>query len=90
MKVINIMASFLVCVSTFVIIVLIFSKSKELYKNNFIKREILRLGLILISMGSLWNCVSATPTPKSEILLNIGMAITFVSFTYNKIFNKNK
>ncbi len=85
MKIINVISSLLIFISTFSIVVIIFSQSKRLYESRYLKREVLRVGLLFICFGSLWNFLDTSIPPKSEVILNVGVAIVSVIFLINEI-----
>ena len=77
--VINEVANFLMCVSVTMFYVYLYGdKSKVVHRWSFVGHWTLKLGLIGIIIGSALNVLTLSDPPLTEVVLNVGLALTFV------------
>jgi hypothetical protein len=89
---INEIANLLICVNTTLFYIFVFGRDVKVISNlNIIEQWMLRLGLILPAVGSLYNVLTAQYPPIPEIVMNIGWAslFTWASIFHYKTFVKN-
>ena len=74
-QVINELANIVICVTTTLFYIFIFGREvKAIAKLNIIEQWMLRAGLALPAVGSLYNVLTAQYPPTPEILINVGWA----------------
>lgn len=93
MQIINELASIVNLICGILFYVFVFGReSKRLQSLPLMEQWFLRLSLIFIASGSLWNVLYLSYPPNVEILINCGYALLFiwaVKFHY-RMFVKNK
>ena len=77
MIIINAVANIIITLSMSLFMIFVFGKSNMMQKVHWLERFIIKIGLALLSAGSLFNFLTLSNPPKSEVLLNIGLAIVF-------------
>jgi hypothetical protein len=91
-QVINELANIVICVTTTLFYIFIFGREvKAIAKLNIIEQWMLRAGLALPAVGSLYNVLTAQYPPTPEILINVGWASLFIwaCIFHYKTFIKN-
>jgi hypothetical protein len=77
--VINEVSNFVMCVSVIMMYVYLYGdKTKVVHKWSFVGHWTLKLGLIGIILGSALNVLTLSDPPLTEVVLNVGLALTFV------------
>jgi hypothetical protein len=93
MEIINFIANIMICISVTLFIIAVFgSQNKVIMSMNVFEKFLIKLGLSITSCGSLFNVLTLSTPNKTEILLNVGLALIFtwaVHFHF-KYFIKNK
>lgn len=76
---INAFCNIIICFSISAFIVFVFGRKNSMM-NSLPKWEstMVRIGLITICCGSLFNLLTLSTPPLSELILNIGLAIIFL------------
>lgn len=90
---INEVANFLMCVSVTMFYVYLYGdKSKVVHRWSFVGHWTLKLGLIGIIIGSALNVLTLSDPPLTEVVLNAGLALTFVwaYLFHRKMFDAKK
>jgi len=87
MQVINEIANILICGNATLFYIFVFGREiKALARLNLAEQIMLRVGLALPAIGSLFNVLTAQYPPIPEILINIGYASLW---TWASIFHYN-
>lgn len=73
----NAIANIIITFSVAMFMIFVFGRSNMMQKVHWLERFIIKIGLALLSAGSLFNFLYLTNPPMSEIILNIGLAIVF-------------
>jgi len=82
MIVINTLANIVISLSVAMFMIFIFGRSNMMNRVNWMERVTIKVGLALLSAGSLFNFLTA-PNPRfTEVILNIGLAIVFAWGAY--------
>lgn len=91
-QVINELANIIICVTTTLFYIFIFGREvKAIARLSTIEQWMLRVGLALPAVGSLYNVLTAQYPPTPEIIINVGWASLFLwaSIFHYKTFVKN-
>jgi len=89
---INELANIIICVTTTLFYIFIFGREvKAIARLSIIEQWMLRAGLALPAVGSLYNVLTAQYPPTPEIIINVGWASLFLwaSIFHYKTFVKN-
>lgn len=87
MQIINELANLLICVNATLFYIFVFGRDiKALARLNLAEQIMLRTGLAIPAIGSLFNVLTAQYPPIPEILINIGYASLW---TWASIFHYN-
>lgn len=82
MIIINILANIVIAFSVAMFMIFVFGRSNMMNKIHWMERFSIKMGLALLSAGSLFNFLTA-PNPRfTEVILNIGLAIVFAWGAY--------
>jgi len=85
MNIVNEIACLLIFVNTALFYIFIFGRSVPIIDNlPKVENYLLRIGLITISAGGLFNVLSTSYPPNIEIIINVGYACLF---TWASIFH---
>lgn len=92
MTIINAIANLIISLSTSAFIVFVFGRFTIMDKLPKFETFTIKFALCLLASGSLWSFVSMTTPPLSEVLMNCGLALTFLwaSIFHYKHFVKKK
>jgi hypothetical protein len=89
---INLICNIIIAGSMSAFIVFAFGRSNSrLYRLPVYEQYLVKAGLSLISAGAMFNAFTLSTPPWTEVLLNIGLALTFVwaaVFHYNHFVKK--
>ena len=88
---INEVSNLVMCVSVIMMYVYLYGdKTKVVHKWSFVGHWTLKLGLIGIILGSVLNVLTLSDPPLTEVVLNVGLAMTFVwaYLFHRKMFNE--
>ena len=88
---INEASNLVMCVSVIMMYVYLYGdKTKVVHKWSFVGHWTLKLGLIGIICGSALNVLTLSDPPMTEVVLNVGLAMTFVwaYLFHRKMFNE--
>ena len=90
MTLLNAIANLIITGSVALFMIFVFGRSSMMNKIHFIERVTIRLGLALVSAGSLFNFLTFSHPQDSEVILNIGLAFVFswAAFFHFKYFVK--
>jgi len=89
---INAFCNVVIFLSVSAFIVFVFGRLNLTQKFGIVQKWIVKSGLALVAAGSLFNFVTLSEPPFTEILLNIGLAILFLwaaVFNYTHFVNKD-
>ena len=76
---INIVANMIMLISVVMFYLYLYGdNSKVVHRWNFVGHWSLKLGLIGIAVGNMYNVLSLCNPPTSELVLNVGLAIVFL------------
>lgn len=75
---INAFCNVVICISVSAFIVFVFGRLDLTQKFGIVQKWIVKSGLSLVAAGSLFNFVTLSEPPFTEVLLNIGLAILFL------------
>lgn len=82
MIIINILANIVIAFSVAMFMIFVFGRSTMMNKIHWMERFSIKMGLALLSAGSLFNFLTV-PNPRfTEVVLNVGLAIVFVWGAY--------
>lgn len=92
MTIINLVANAIISISISAFIVFVFGRFSMMDKLPKYEVLTIKSGLCLIAAGSLFNCLTFSHPVTSEIILNCGLAITFLwaAIFHYKYFVKKK
>lgn len=92
MIIINAIANIIITFSVAMFMIFIFGRSSMMERIHWLERTVIKIGLALLSAGSLFNFLTLPHPQKSEVILNIGLAIVFGwgAYFHFKYFVKNK
>lgn len=92
MIIINAIANIIITFSVAMFMIFIFGRSSMMERIHWLERTVIKVGLALLSAGSLFNFLTLPHPQKSEVILNIGLAIVFGwgAYFHFKYFVKNK
>ena len=91
-QIINELANIIICATTTLFYIFVFGREvKAIAKLSAIEQWMLRVGLALPAVGSLYNVLTAQFPPIPEILMNVGWASLFLwaSIFHYKTFVKH-
>jgi len=90
MMIINLISNLLITISVALFMIFVFGKSNMMSKVSYFERISIKIGLALVSAGSLFNFLTASNPQSSEVLLNAGLAVVFTwgAFFHFKYFVK--
>ena len=91
--IINTLASLIITIAVSAFIVFVFGRFSKMDKLPRYEVFIVKMGLCLTASGSLFNCLTLSSPPLSEVFLNCGLAITFLwgaIFHYKYFVKKEK
>lgn len=74
---INAIANIIVTISVALFMIFVFGRSNLMQKIHWLESLTIKVGLAVLSAGSLYNFLNLKNPPTEEILLNIGLAIVF-------------
>ncbi len=74
---INAIANIIVTISVALFMIFVFGRSNLMQKIHWLERTTIKVGLAILSAGSLHNFFHLKNPDTSEILLNVGLAIVF-------------
>lgn len=77
MIIINAIANIIIALSVAMFMIFVFGRSGMIHKIHWLERIIIKVGLALLSAGSLFNFLTLRHPQNSEIILNIGLAVVF-------------
>lgn len=80
--IINAIANFIITFSVAMFMIFVFGRSNMMQKVHWLERLTIKIGLALLSAGSLFSFLCLTNPPVSEVILNIGLAIVFAWGAY--------
>ncbi len=90
MQTLNQIASFLIMSSSLCLLFRHYADHNSRFEKVLSKYFYLafKLLLVVMAMGTLWNIFKSTPTPTSEIVLNVGLAgfMLLMCYVFDKIF----
>ena len=75
---INAFCNVVICISVCAFMVFVFGRLDVTAKFGAIQKLIVKSGLALIAAGSLFNFITMSRPPFTEILMNIGLAVLFL------------
>jgi hypothetical protein len=90
---INAFCNVVICLSVSAFMVFVFGRLDLTEKFGTVQKWIVKSGLALVSAGALFNFITLSKPPFTEILMNIGLAILFLwaaVFHYTHFVNKDK
>lgn len=90
-KLINAFCNVVICISISAFMIFIFGRLDLTAKFGTVQRWIVKSGLALIAAGSLFNFLTMSVPPVTEVILNVGLAIIFLwaaVFHYNHFVKK--
>ena len=90
--VINLISNLFISFSAFTLLINIFGDPSNKVWNEPIKAWVAKLGLTMTTCGALWNVYSLSTPPRSEVLLNVGIACSLflLSWWQWEQFKENK
>jgi hypothetical protein len=74
---INAIANLIMTLGIAAFMIFVFGKNNMMYKITWIERNFIKLALATAACGSLYNFLTFTNPPTSEIILNVGLAMIF-------------
>jgi hypothetical protein len=90
-KLINAFCNVVICLSISAFMIFVFGRLNLTAKFGIVQRWIVKSGLALIAAGSLFNFLTMSVPPITEVILNIGLAVIFLwaaIFHYTHFVNK--
>jgi hypothetical protein len=75
---INAFCNVVICLSVTAFIVFVFGRLDLTAKFGIIQRWIVKTGLSLVAAGALFNFITLSNPPFTEIVMNVGLAILFL------------
>ena len=90
---INAFCNVVICLSVSAFMIFVFGRLDLTQKFGIIQKWIVKSGLALVSAGSLFNFITLSVPPFTEVLMNIGLAFLFLwaaVFHYTHFVNKDK
>ena len=75
---INAFCNVVICLSVSAFMVFVFGRLDVTAKFGIVQKWIVKLGLALVSAGALFNFITLSKPPFTEILMNIGLAVLFL------------
>lgn len=75
--IINGIANLIITFAVAMFMIFVFGRSNMMTKVHWLERFTIKVGLALLSAGSLFNLLNYKDIPVSEVILNIGLAIVF-------------
>ena len=84
MILLNLIANLLITIAVAMFMIFVFGKSNMMDKVSILERISIKVGLALVSAGSLFNFLTGSHPQDSEVILNIGLAVVF---TWGAIFH---
>lgn len=88
---INAIANVVITISISAFMVFVFGRLSLMHKLPAYEKHTIKIGLALVAAGSLFNCLTLSTPPISEIILNFGLAVVFLwaaIFHYNHFVKK--
>jgi hypothetical protein len=93
-KLINAIANIGITISVSLFIIAVFgSNNKAINKLTFVEKWMVRIGLSVTACGALYNVLTLSVPPTSELIMNVGLAILFswaVLFHFKYFIKKKK
>jgi hypothetical protein len=92
MIIINAIANIIITSSVAMFMIFVFGRSNMMQTIHWLERVIIKIGLALLSAGSLFNFLTLDKPSSTELTLNIGLSIVFGwgAYFHFKYFVKNK
>ena len=91
---INLICNIVIAVSMMAFIVFAFGRKDSLmYKLPTVETNLVKAGLSVIAAGAVFNALTLSTPPWTEVLLNVGLALTFcwaAIFHYNHFVRRRK
>ena len=90
---INAFCNVVICLSVSAFMVFVFGRLNLTQKFGNVQRWVVKSGLALIAAGSLFNFITLSEPPFTEVLMNICLAVLFLwaaVFHYTHFVNKDK
>lgn len=84
MIIINLISNLVITISVALFMIFVFGKSNMMDRVSVIERLSIKIGLALVSAGSLFNFLTASHPQDSEVIMNLGLAVVF---TWGAIFH---
>ena len=82
MILVNAAANLVITFSVAMFMIFVFGRSNMMQKIHWLESFIIKVGLAMLSSGSLLSLLTFSNPPISEIIVNIGLAIVFAWGAY--------
>lgn len=75
--ILNAVCNIIICVTICIFMVFIFAKSAKMTTIPVWEQWMIKVGLAVTACGSLFNFLTLSNPPTTELILNVGLAIVF-------------
>ncbi len=82
MILVNAAANLIITFSVAMFMIFVFGRSNMMQKVHWLERFTIKIGLAMLSSGSLLSLLTFSKPPISEIIVNVGLAIVFAWGAY--------
>jgi hypothetical protein len=77
MILLNLIANLLITIAVAMFMIFVFGKSNMMDRVSTLERLSIKVGLALVSAGSLFNFLTCSLPQNSEVIMNVGLAVVF-------------